>query len=203
MCTAAVLLSRTVPLAVVTSSTPCCSAFSALCGYDCSDSQSQLACVAGVKGGHEKGKKMEKRESPPPPALSLSWPTVTFFYWLTMFRRRWLVYFYFYFFNYCVETTLLNGFSFSLSLLHSPNIHLSRDFFRSKLPLVSHVQSRFYNLKFASKTNRLNDQILLSLILTPNIFFKGALRIQLYIRHTTVYQGYPSAVPALEVLYLR
>ena len=51
---------------------------------------------------------MEKRESPPPP-LSLSWPTVTFFYWLTMFRGRWLVYFYFYFFSFCVETALLNG----------------------------------------------------------------------------------------------
>ena len=128
---------------LLTSSTPYCSAFLALFGYNCSDS--------GIKGWWEEGKKVEKRESlpPPPPPLSLSWPRVTFFYWLTMFRGKWLVYFYF--INYCVETTLLNGFSFSLSLLHSPNIHPIRDFFRSKLPLVCYVQSRFYNLKFVSK----------------------------------------------------
>ena len=116
---------------LLTSSTPYCSAFLALFGYNCSDS--------GIKGWWEKGKKVEKRESlpPPPPPLSLSWPRVTFFYWLTMFRGKWLVYFYF--INYCVETTLLNGFSFSLSLLHSPNIHPIRDFFRSKLPLVCYV----------------------------------------------------------------
>ena len=128
---------------LLTSSTPYCSAFLALFGYNCSDS--------GIKGQWEEGKKVEKRESlpPPPPPLSLSWPRVTFFYWLTMFRGKWLVYFYF--INYCVETTLLNRFSFSLSLLHSPNIHPIRDFFRSKLPLVCYVQSRFYNLKFASK----------------------------------------------------
>ena len=118
---------------LLTSSTPYCSAFLALFGYNCSDS--------GIKGWWEEGKKVEKRESlpPPPPSLplSLSWPRVTFFYWLTMFRGKWLVYFYF--INYCVETTLLNGFSFSLSLLHSPNIHPIRDFFRSKLPLVCYV----------------------------------------------------------------
>ena len=117
---------------LLTSSTPYCSAFLALFGYNCSDS--------GIKGWWEEGKKVEKRESlppPPPPPLSLSWPRVTFFYWLTMFRGKWLVYFYF--INYCVETTLLNGFSFSLSLLHSPNIHPIRDFFRSKLPLVCYV----------------------------------------------------------------
>ena len=116
---------------LLTSSTPYCSAFLALFGYNCSDS--------GIKGWWEEGKKVEKRESlpPPPPPLSLSWPRVRFFYWLTMFRGKWLVYFYF--INYCVETTLLNGFSFSLSLLHSPNIHPIRDFFRSKLPLVCYV----------------------------------------------------------------
>ena len=117
---------------LLTSSTPYCSAFLALFGYNCSDS--------GIKGWWEEGKKVEKRESlPTPPSLplSLSWPRVTFFYWLTMFRGKWLVYFYF--INYCVETTLLNGFSFSLSLLHSPNIHPIRDFFRSKLPLVCYV----------------------------------------------------------------
>ena len=116
---------------LLTSSTPYCSAFLALFGYNCSDS--------GIKGWWEEGKKVEKRESlpPPPPPLSLSWPRVTFFYWLTMFRGKWLVYFYF--INYCVETTLLNGFSFSLSLLHRPNIHPIRDFFRSKLPLVCYV----------------------------------------------------------------
>ena len=116
---------------LLTSSTPYCSAFLALFGYNCSDS--------GIKGWWEEGKKVEKRESLPPPRLplSLSWPRVTFFYWLTMFRGKWLVYFYF--INYCVETTLLNGFSFSLSLLHSPNIHPIRDFFRSKLPLVCYV----------------------------------------------------------------
>ena len=117
---------------LLTSSTPYCSAFLALFGYNCPDS--------GIKGWWEEGKKVEKRESlppPPPPPLSLSWPRVTFFYWLTMFRGKWLVYFYF--INYCVETTLLNGFSFSLSLLHSPNIHPIRDFFRSKLPLVCYV----------------------------------------------------------------
>ena len=115
---------------LLTSSTPYCSAFLALFGYNCSDS--------GIKGWWEEGKKVEKRESLPPPLpLSLSWPRVTFFYWLTMFRGKWLVYFYF--INYGVETTLLNGFSFSLSLLHSPNIHPIRDFFRSKLPLVCYV----------------------------------------------------------------
>ena len=139
---------------LLTSSTPYCSAFLALFGYNCSDS--------GIKGWWEEGKKVEQREGlgggggggggggwviwwkkgsvsppPPPPPLSLSWPRVTFFYWLTMFRGKWLVYFYF--INYCVETTLLNGFSFSLSLLHSPNIHPIRDFFRSKLPLVCYV----------------------------------------------------------------
>ena len=108
MCIAAVLLSQMVPVAVVTSSTLYCSAFLALCGHNCSDWQSHLACVAGIKGGREEGKKVEKRESPPPP-LSLSWPTVTFFYQLTMFRGRLLVYFYFCFFNFCVEATLLNG----------------------------------------------------------------------------------------------
>ena len=118
---------------LLTSSTPYCSAFLALFGYNCSDS--------GIKGWWEEGKKVEKRARLPPPppplSLSLSWPRVTFFYWLTMFRGKWLVYFNF--INYCVETTLLNGFSFSLSLLHSPNIHPIRDFFRSKLPLVCYV----------------------------------------------------------------
>ena len=112
--------------------------------YNCSDSQSQLACVAGVKGGQEEGKEVEKKGESPPPPLSLSWPTVTFVYWLTMFRGRWLVYFYSYFFNFCVEATSVERvchlrFSFSLSLLHSPNINPRRDFSRSRLPLVCYV----------------------------------------------------------------
>ena len=48
---------------LLTSSTPHCSAFLALFGYNCSDS--------GIKGWGEEGKKVEKRESlplPPPPS---------------------------------------------------------------------------------------------------------------------------------------
>ena len=44
---------------LLTSSTPYCSAFLALFGYNCSDS--------GIKGWWEEGKKVEKRDRLPPP----------------------------------------------------------------------------------------------------------------------------------------
>ena len=110
MCIAAVLLSRMVPVAVVTSSTLYCSAFLALCGHNCSDWQSHLACVAGIKGGRAEGKKVEKRESPPPPPFKSQLANSNILLLaITMFRGRWLVYFYFCFFSFCVETALLNG----------------------------------------------------------------------------------------------
>ena len=155
MCIAAVLLSRMVPVAVVTSSTLYCSAFLALRGYNCSDWQSHLACVAGIKGGREEGKKVEKRESPPPPFKS-QLANSNILLLANNVQGEMACVFLFLFFqflcgNCIVERVCHLRSSSSLSLLHSPNIHASRDFFRSKLPLVCYVQSRFYNLKFASK----------------------------------------------------
>ena len=155
MCIAAVLLSRMVPVAVVTSSTLYCSAFLALCGHNCSDWQSHLACVAGIKGGREEGKEVEKRESPPPPFKS-QLANSNILLLANNVQGEMACVFLFLFFqflcgNCIVERVCHLRSPSSLSLLHSPNIHPRRDFFRSKLPLVCYVQSRFYNLKFASK----------------------------------------------------
>ena len=154
MCIAAVLLSRMVPVAVVTSPTLYCSAFLALCGHNCSDWQSHLACVAGIKGGREEGKKVEKRESPPPFKSQLANSNILLLANNVQGEMACVFLFLFFQFlcgNCIVERVCHLRFSFSLSLVHSPNIHPRRDFFRSKLPLVCYVQSRFYNLKFASK----------------------------------------------------
>ena len=56
----------------------------------------------------------------------------------------------------------------------------------------------------AQYINRLNEQNLSSLKLTPYIFlYKYSFRIPVNTWHTTGFQVYPSAVPACEVLYLR
>ena len=154
MCIAAVLLSQMVPVAVVTSPTLYCSAFLALCGHNCSDWQSHLACVAGIKGGREEGKKVEKRESPPPFKSQLANSNILLLANNVQGQIACVFLFLFFQFlcgNCIVERVCHLRSSSSLSLVHSPNIHPSRDFFRSKLPLVCYVQSRFYNLKFASK----------------------------------------------------